>query len=161
MERPNFSESNPSGDIARSIEGMLQSQYQNRYWKDIYASTRLERKEIPILANFNANRMIMKILSTQEKDYEDELLSNEEKKEHKANYELKVRFQKNPTGFAYALYDAYMYFYGLGLQSLDGQSRKEAVMIASGNIQRMLDPQNMGWGEKLKKRLFGNVLFPE
>ena len=154
-------EETEKGDIAKSIEKMLESQYVSRRFKDIMASTRLTRREVLILANMEVNRLLMRILSVEEDDLNVDGLSDAEKEDIQIMLKLKKKFIKNPCALAYALYDGFMYMYGLGLQSLEGESRREAVAIASGIYKRVIEPEELSRLERIKRRLFGRVLFVE
>jgi hypothetical protein len=118
-----------------------------------------------ILSLMEINRISAKILSLSRHDVSEEVLESlptEEQAELKELWVVKQRFRRNPHALVFAIYDSFEYMYGLGLQSLDGLSRTEGVELVGGATQRLLDPNKMGFGERLRKRLFSNeILFTE
>lgn len=128
-------------------------------------STRLTRTEILILSLMEIERIRSKIESLSYHDIEKktlDMLSKEEQTELKELWTIKKRFRRNPNALVFAIYDSFEYMFGLGLQSLDGLSRQEGVALVGGATQRILDKDKMGFGERIKKRLFSNdILFVE
>jgi hypothetical protein len=156
-------EESDKGDIAKSFEGLIKSHFISKRFKDIMGSTRLSRHEVMILALMEINRITAKILSLSRHDVSETVLAKlsvDEQNELKELWVIKMRFRRNPHALVFAIYDSFEYMYGLGLQSLDGLSRTEGVELVGGATQRLLDPNKMGFGERLKKRFFSNdILF--
>lgn len=156
-------ESTEKGDIAKSLQQLVNTQFVSKNFKDIFGATRLTKVEVYIFAMMNMNRIMSKILSIDSIDISDEALVNvpeSEKTELLELWELKKRYYKNPFAFAYTIYDAFMSMAGLGLQSLDGMSRTEGTQLVGGTYQKILDPKEMGFLDKAKRRLLGNVMYP-
>jgi len=151
------------GDVTRSLEGVINTQFISKRFKDIMSATRLTRYEVLIFALMEIVRIVSKINSLSYSDMEENnlaLLENEERKEIYELWSLKKRFMRNPHALAFVICDSFVYMYGLGLQSLDGLSRQEGTTLVSGSYQKLLNPDEMGTLEKLKKRLLGNVIYP-
>ena len=156
-------ESTEKGDIAKSLQQLVNTQFVSKNFKDIFGATRLTKSEVYIFAMMNINRVMSKILSIDSIDVSDEVLKNLpdlEKTELLELWELKKRYYKNPFAFSYTIYDAFMSMAGLGLQSLDGLSRIEGTQLVGGTYQKILDPKEMGFLDKAKRRLLGNVMYP-
>lgn len=157
-------ESTEKGDVAKSLQQLVQTQFVSKRFKDIFGATRLTKSEVYIFAMMEMNRVMSKILSITEIDVSLEALRNlpkEEQIELKELWELRKRYDKNPFAFSYTIYDAFMAMAGLGLQSLDGLSRQEGTQLVGGTYQKILDPKEMGLFDKAKRRLLGNVIYPE
>ena len=156
-------ESTEKGDIAKSLQQLVNTQFVSKNFKDIFGATRLTKAEVYIFAMMNMNRVMSKILSIDSIDVSDEALVNlpdSERIELLELWELKKRYYKNPFAFSYTIYDAFMSMAGLGLQSLDGMSRTEGTQLVGGTYQKILDPKEMGFLDKAKRRLLGNVMYP-
>ena len=156
-------ESTERGDIAKSLQQLVNTQFVSKNFKDIFGATRLTKAEVYIFAMMNMNRVMSKILSIDSIDVSDEALVNlpdSERIELLELWELKKRYYKNPFAFSYTIYDAFMSMAGLGLQSLDGMSRTEGTQLVGGTYQKILDPKEMGFLDKAKRRLLGNVMYP-
>jgi len=150
------------GDIARSLEELIKAHFVSKDFKDIIGSTRLSRSEILILSLMEINRIVSKILSMSESDISDEVLKHATQRQKQDAYELynlKKRFAINPHAMVDAVYTSFEYMYGLGLQSLDGLSRKEGVGLFNTSNRRILDNDEISGFEKLKRRLTGSVLY--
>lgn len=156
-----FKEETERGDVARSLQKLIETQFISKRFEDIMGSTRLRRVEILTFALMEINKSVMKISSLTYEDTQDRTLSIKEQEDIIELYALKKRFMRNPCALAYAVYNAFEYMYGLGLQSLDGLSRQEGVTISGGAFKRLLDPDEMSFFQKAKKRLMGDVLFTE
>jgi len=154
-------EESERGDVAKSLQKLIETHFISKRFKDIIGSTRLTKREVYILSIMEIQRIINKVLSITDTDVNASGLTKEEREELRELNELRKRFYKNPNALAYAIYDSFEYMFGLGLQSLDGASRTEGVSIASGATQYILNPDNMGFFEKMKRRLTGKVLYPE
>lgn len=157
-------ESTEKGDIAKSLQQLVATQFVSKRFKDIFGSTRLTKSEVYIFAMMEMNRVMSKILSIDAVDVSDEALNRltrEEQIELKELYQLKLRYYKNPFAFSYTIYDAFMAMAGLGLQSLDGMSRQEGTQLVGGTYQKILDPKDMGFFDKAKRKLLGNVIYPD
>jgi hypothetical protein len=156
-------ESTEKGDIAKSLQALVNTQFVSKNFKDIFGATRLTKAEVYIFAMMNMNRVMSKILSIDSVDVSEEALRNvseSEKTDLLELWELKKRYYKNPFAFSYTIYDAFMSMAGLGLQSLDGLSRTEGTQLVGGTYQKILDPKEMGFLDKAKRRLLGNVIYP-
>lgn len=153
-------EQTEQGDIARSLEALINTQYKSRRFMDIMASTRLTRYETIFFSLMEILRRSSKILSLSPDDLKDETLSDEEQQEIKELYALKKRFLVNPHSMLYAISDSFEYMYGLSLQSLDGMSRQEGVDMVTASYRRVREPDNVPMMEKLRRRMLGDVLYP-
>jgi len=157
-------EETEKGDVAKSLQKLVETQFVSKKYKDIFGSTRLTRAEVYIFSIMEVNRIMSKILSIDATDISDTALANlspDERESLKELYQLKQRYIKNPFAFSYTVYDAFMSMAGLGLQSLDGLSRQEGTQLVGGTYQKILDPDKMGTLDKIKRRLLGNVIYPE
>lgn len=157
-------ESTEKGDVAKSIQQLVATQFVSKRYKDIFGSTRLTKSEVYIFAVMEMNRVMSKILSLTEVDISIEALKNLTKEEQidlKELWQLRKRYDNNPFAFSYTIYDAFMSMAGLGLQSLDGLSRQEGTQLVGGVYQKILDPKEMGLFDKAKRRILGNVIYPE
>jgi len=156
-------ESTEKGDIAKSLQQLVNTQFVSKNFKDIFGATRLTKAEVYIFAMMNMNRVMSKILSIGSIDVSDDALTNlpeSERADLLELWELKKRYYKNPFAFSYTIYDAFMSMAGLGLQSLDGMSRTEGTQLVGGTYQKILDPKEMRFLDKAKRRLLGNVMYP-
>lgn len=152
------------GDISKSLQELVKAHFVSKRFKDIFGSTRLTKTEVVIFSLMEIFRIKDKILSLSKKDVSNEALNRlsiEEQKEIKELWELKLRIMRNPHALSFAIFDSFEYMYGLGMQSYEGLSRNEGVELVGGIRQKIIDPDTMGTIEKIKKRMFGNVLFTE
>ena len=149
------------GDVAKSLQQLISTHFISKRFKDIMGATRLTKKEVFYLSIMEIQRITAKILSVTDSDVEADGLSQEEKTELQELNALRKRFYKNPNALAYAVFDSFEYMFGLGLQSLDGASRMEGVTISTGATERVLNPNEMGFFDKMRRRLTGKVLYPE
>lgn len=156
-----YKEETDRGDVAKSLQELIKAHFISKSFKDIMGATRLQKREVYIISIMEIWRITSKILSIRESDIKSDNLTEGEREELKELYQLKQRFQYNPLALSYAIYDSFEYMFGLGLQSLDGLSRMEGVEISSGAVHRLMSPDDMGFLEKTRKRLFGKVLYPE
>ena len=151
------------GDIAKSLQEMIGVQFMSKHFNDIYGATRLTQYDINVLTRMYSAYMVQRILSVTAEDAKDDnnLVSKKEHAELKFLFSLKQMAFRNPNAFASAIYYATMYFYGLAKQSEEGGSRTETVQIAGGGVRRVFDSGELGYFDKLKRRLQGKVLYPE
>jgi hypothetical protein len=155
-------EETEKGDIAKSLQQLVYTQFVSKRFKDIIGSTRFTKEEAMTYGLLEINRVISLILSIDVRDVEPKVLSGlsvEEQIDLRDKYELKLRFQKNPFAFSFAVHDAFMSMYGLALQSLEGGSRTEGSTMVGGTYQKILQPEDLGAFEKIKRRIMGNVLY--
>ena len=144
-----------AGDIEKSMEEMLRAQYTSREFRDVFAATEFTRREIFALANAAANRMIMEILAITSEQVENSRLDPIRYDQLRTRLELQSRIKKEPTALAFALYDSFMYFYGLGKISLERKSRGEAVKIATARVHEYREGKDVGFMDRLRGRLMG------
>ncbi len=152
------------GDIAKAVQSLINTHFVSKRFKDIFGSTRLTRTEIFIFSCMEIIRATSLIISLSPNDVSEEALrelSKEEKEEILEYWALKKRFRYNPHAISYVISASFSYMYGLGMQSLDGMSRDEGVRLASGSYKRIYTPDELGRFDRIKRRLFGDVLFPE
>lgn len=149
------------GDIQLSLQRLVENQYITKVFKQVLGATRLTRRDIITIALMEPQRITMKMLSTTKADLEDKTLSDEERQELRELYAIKIRIMKNPCALAYIMYQTTELPYIIGLQSHEGLSRREAIEIVMGSHRRIMDPEQLGFFGRTKRRLFGNVLFPE
>lgn len=161
VNRITMKEETEKGDIAKSLQQLIETQYISKRFFDIVSSTRLTKQEAILLSIMEIRRISDKIFSLTEKDVTAEGLSDKERNEIKELYELKKRFYRNPLALSYMMRDSFMYFLTLSYQSLDGGSRSEGVTIAGGGTRKILDEDKMGGFDKIRHRLFGKVLYEE
>jgi hypothetical protein len=157
-------EETEKGDIAKSFQQLVATQFVSKRFKDLMGSSRFSRSEVMTLSLLEINRIVSKILSIDEADVSPSALNNvsfEEKRELLELYELKKRFKKNSFAFSYAVHDAFMGMFGLGMQSFEGGSRMEGTQMVGGTFQKILNPDDMGILEKAKRRIMGNVLYTD
>ena len=161
-ERMIMKEESYKGDVAKSLEGVIETHFISKRFKDIMGATRLTRYEILSFALMEILRMVMKINSLSYVDMDEKnlkLLPKEEQAEIMELWSLKKRFMRNPHALGYVMLNSFEYMYGLGLQSLDGLSRQEGITLANEIKQNLLDPDKMGSWEKMKRRLLGDVSY--
>lgn len=157
-------EETEKGDIAKSLEQLIKTHFVSKRYKDIAGSTRLTRYEILTLSLMEIQRVIAKLLSIDESSIEEDSLKQlpeDEQREVLELYHWKKRFAVNPMALTHAVFDSWSYMYVLGLQSLDGLSREEGVTMVAGTTKKILDQGEMGFLDKMRRRLTGNVLFVE
>lgn len=152
-------EKTEAGDIARSLEGLIQSQFIDRDFLSLVTATRLDRVEIEAYANLHYINVLSKIMAVTKEDIE-----NEELKKYMTEYDynqmqdayaLKTMMEKSPWVVYQVRAMSFMYMYSAGLQSLDGMSRTEGMNMVTGATKKILSPDEVGFGDKLKRRLLG------
>ena len=157
-------ESTEKGDIAKSLQQLVQTQFVSKRFKDVFGSTRLTKPEVYIFAIMETQRIMCKILSISEFDMESTNLNKlpkEEQADLKELWELRQRYDITSFAFGFTIYDAFMSMTGLALQSLDGLSRQEGTQLVGGTYQKIMNPNEMGFFDKALRRIKGNVLYPE
>lgn len=157
-------EETEKGDIAKSLEELVRTHFVSKDFKDIVGATRLQKREIMIMSLLELQKVVSRMLMIDNADFNKEFfnrLTENEQTTLKELYYMKEKFRKNPHALTYALYYAFEYMYVLGHQSLEGMSREEGTQMVAGTFQKILNPDDMGRFEKLKRRLVGNVLFTE
>lgn len=159
-----YREETDKGDIAKSLQQLVETHFVSKRFKDIMGSTRFSKQEVIIMALLEIERNMSKILSLSEADMDNTILNKmplQERIELLELWELRKRFYRNPHTFNFVIYESFMNMFGLGLQSLDGGSRSEGVSMVGGTYQKILNPDDMGTIEKLKRRIMGNVIFTD
>ena len=157
-------EETDKGDIAKSLQQLVETHFVSKRFKDIMGSTRFTKQEIIIMSLLEIERNMSKILSLSEADVSLTVLNKmplSERNELLELWEIRKRFYRNPHTFNFVIYESFMNMFGLGLQSLDGGSRSEGVAMVGGTYQKIMNPDDMGALEKIKRRLMGNVIFTD
>ena len=165
MERKDIflKEETETGDYARALEKTVTTGFVSKYFYNIMGSTRLTKKEVVYFSLLEILKTISKINSLSKHDLTEESLSKLEKNEQdelKILWAFKQRLNKNICTLPAVMTERFQYMFGLGLQSLNGLSRDEMVKLAGG-YRRALQPDEVGFGSKLWRRLRGDVLYPE
>ena len=151
-------EQTEAGDIARSLEGMIRSQFINRDFMSLITATRFTRLEVEEFSNMNYIGTMSRIMRVTDDDVTEKALANLDdysKSQLKESLILKKAMTRN----AWVIYEveafAWMYMYSAGMQSLEGMSRKEGSDMVSGTTGRILDKDKMGFWDKLGRRFSG------
>jgi len=152
-------EKTEAGDIARSLEGLVRSQFIDRDFMSIITATRYDRIEIEANANLHYINVISRIMGVTKSDVEnDELkkyMTDYDYAQMKDAYALKVMMEKSPWVVYQVRAMSFMYMYSASLQSLDGMSRVEGMNMVTGATKKILSSDEVGIGDKLRRRLFG------
>lgn len=164
-KRIRMREETDKGDVAKSLQSLVEKHYVSKRFKDIMGATRLNKTEVMIFSLLEMERRRTLIMSLSQKDVDaitkDSDATKEEKDDIKGLWALKQRMMRDPHAIAFTSYDSFMYMFGLGMQSHEGMSRREGVELVGGTYRRILDPEELGRFGRIKRRLFGDVLFPE
>jgi hypothetical protein len=147
------------GDIAKSLMRLLDSHYASTRFNDVLTSTRLTPSLVQTVSVANSCRVIAKIFSIGERDLKDDTLTDEEREELNDMMALKRRMMGNEMTLAFTMWDSWLKTFIMGLQSLDGMSRQEGVEISSGATRRLMQGDELGAVDKLRKLIGGNVRY--
>jgi len=151
-------EQTEAGDIARSLEGLIRSQFINRDFMSLITSSRFSRLEIEEFANMNYIGVMSRIMRVTDDDITDDktqYLDEKEKQKLQEALILKKAMNRNPWVIYEVEAFAWMYMYSAGMQSLDGMSRSEGKDMVTGSTSRILDKGKMGFWDKLGRRVSG------
>jgi hypothetical protein len=151
-------EQSEAGDIARSLEGLIKSQFINRDFWSLITASRLSRLEIEEFSNMNYIGVMSRINRITKADIDSDffkLLDNYTQKTLKEAFVLKKAMNRNPWVIYEVEAFAWMFMYSAGMQSLDGLSRREGTDMVTGSTRKLLEKDNMGFWDKLGRRFTG------
>lgn len=155
-------EKTEAGDIARSLEKLVDSVFVSKEFMNIITSTRFTRFECQAMAELYIVKQVSKIYRMQESDVKDDkgdwLKTIEQ--EDKEMWELKQKLSINQHVANEIVSYAFMRMYPSALISEGGASRQEGVDMISGTTKKLLDPSEMSTWEKFKRRVMGQVAYP-
>lgn len=155
-------EKTEAGDIARSLEKLVESVFVSKEFMNIITSTRFTRYECQAIAELYIVKQVSKIYRLQESDVKGddgkwlEIASQEDKE----MWVLKQKLSVNQHVANEIISYAFLKMYPSALISEDGSSRAEAVDMISGSTKKLLDPSEMSSWDKLKRRVMGSVAYP-
>lgn len=156
-----FKEETEKGDVARSLQELIASQYISKNFEDIFGSTRLSGMQVNIIARMFIVQSVSEILSVNADDIQTDNLEDKEMQQLKMMFELKKRAYRNSLALISSLYYSFLKMYGLALQSLEGMSRQEGVNISGGATQKLLDGNELGFFDKMRRSLAGKIRYVE
>jgi hypothetical protein len=154
-------EKTEAGDIARSLEGLIKSQFINRDFWSLITSTRLSRLEVEEFSNLNYIGVMSRVNRITQADIDSEdfkSLDEYLQKQLKEALLLKKAMNRNPWVIHEVNAFSWMYMYSAGMQSLDGGSRFEGKEMVTGTTGRLMDKDKMGFWDKLGRRFSGRGL---
>jgi len=153
-------ETTDKGDFAKALEDSVMAQYVSTYFYDVIGSTRFSRREILHFSLMEILKVISKINSLREVDKDNTDLPEKERVEIKILWSFKQRMLRNICTLPHVMNERFQYMYALGLKAYMGMSRDELIRLSSG-YKDLMSGDNLGLFGRLKRRITGNVLYPE
>lgn len=148
-----------AGDIGRSLEGLVKSQFTDRDFMSIITATRYDRIEIEANANLHYINVISRIMGVTKEDIDNKdlikYMTKYDYDQMRDAYVLKTMMEKSPWVVYQVRAMSFMYMYSASLQSLDGLSRLEGTNMVTGATKKILGSDEVGFGDKLRRRLLG------
>lgn len=149
------------GDLAKSLQKLIEAQYISKKEYDVIASTRFTKREALIIALMNVIRRINQIHMITYREIEElvrndddsaKLQKDEQRELIESLWNLKKRIMRSPDALSYEINNSFIFMFSLALQSLDGGSRVEGMNISGGATKKMMDEGLSPW-----ERLTGRV----
>lgn len=168
MTQPQFrmKEETEKGDIAKSLQQLIEAQYISKEEYDVIASTRLTKREALVISLMNVIRRMNQIQMITYREIEELVKSqNNDLSEKERNdaieslWNVKKRIMRSPDALAYEINNSFIFMFALTLQSLDGGSRMEGMNISSGATNKLFEGDNLSAMERLTGKFRGRSLF--
>lgn len=149
-----------AGDIARSLEGMLKSQYMNQDFESTVRATRFNKVDIEEFANLNYLKVVslLNIVNDDLIEKFKPFMGEEELFRWQEANALKKLMDENAWVVNYAEAWYWMKMYATGLVSWDGGSRFEGMTMVTGATARILGKDDLSLRERFMRRLTGRNL---